>query len=136
MFLFISVCIDVGLIRFSNQNIERKKRLFADGNAQDMDRAIKLKEKINKMIITNGLLFFVSHLPEFAMTVLLLAFEKQFANSCSENVSCIEMIDVAQAFNFVAMSLQILVLKHFDKNFRKSLENILDKMKIYRNNVS
>ena len=39
LFLFISVVIDVGLIRFTNQNLDRKKRLFASGDTPELNQA-------------------------------------------------------------------------------------------------
>ena len=80
------------------------------------------------MIVTNGLLYFVSHAPEFTMTLILLILDKYLANSCLEDVSCVELIDIAQVFNFMSMGFQILVFKHFDKNFRSSLSNVLDRI--------
>ena len=127
-FMFISISIDVGLIKFTSENVARKKRLFVDEDTQDVIQAIRLKEKVNKMIITNGLLYFVSHSPEFVMTIVLLVFYEQLWTYCSDKMSCVEIIDIAQVFNFLSMGFQIFVFSHFDKNFSKSMENVLHKM--------
>ena len=121
-FLCISIIIDVGLIRFTKQNLERKRRLFAEEDK--LKQAIMLKENVTKLIITNGLLYFVSHMPEFAVTILLLVFEKKLGVSCQYHFMCSEFIEIAQTFNFFSMGFQFFVFKHFDKNFQKSLENI------------
>ena len=131
LFFFISIFIDLGLIRFTNQNLERKKRIFAGGDMHELNQlnqAIKLKEKVNKMIITNGLLYFLSHVPDLAITIVVLVLDKQLINSCMGEMSCVELIDIAQVFNFFPMSLQIFVFNHFDRNFRNSLDNVLDRM--------
>ena len=128
LFFFVSILIDASLIRFTNQNVERKKRLFAGGdNMRDLKQAIRIKEKVNKMIVTNGLLYFVSHVPEFALTLVVLALNTQLADSCMHDMSCVELFDIAQVFNLFSMSLQIFVFKHFDRNFRNSLNNVLDR---------
>ena len=126
-FMFISILIDVGLVRFTNQNLVRKRRLFVGREAHDVNQAIKLKEKVNKMVIANGLLYFVSHAPEFTTTIFLLAFNKQLSIYCADKFSCVELVDTAQVFNLLSMGFQILIFKHFNTNFDKSLDNVLSK---------
>ena len=65
-------------------------------------------------------------MPEFTVTILLLVYGPTLGFSCMYNVSCMESIDIAQAFNIVSMGFQFFVFKRFDKNFCKSLENILE----------
>ena len=124
VFFFISVIIDVGLIRFSNQNLQRKKKLFSDESSPPLIEAIKLKQKINKMILTNGILYFQTHIPEFAMTVFMLIMDKKYSIYFVYRFSFIELLEMAQTFNFVSLTLQIFVFLHFDKNFSKSFENV------------
>ena len=127
LFFFISIVIDIGLIRFAKQNLERKLNISSLGELHGVNQAKNLKEKVTKMIIVNGLLFFVSHVPEFVVTLVMLALHNQLAYKCMNEISCLEMIDIAQTFNFLSMGLQLLVFKHFDKNFNKSLEDLLNK---------
>jgi hypothetical protein len=82
VFFFISIIIDVGLIRFSNQNLQRKKRLFSNESSTSLNEAIKLKQKINKMIITNGILYFLTHIPEFALAIFTLRIDSNFSAYC------------------------------------------------------
>ena len=137
LFFFISILIDVGLIRFTNHNLERKKHLFNGEETLELTQAKKLKEKVNKMIVTNGLLYFMSHAPEFVMALVILVFEKRLSNICLKSISCVELIDITHVFSFISMCFQILIFKKFDSNFCMSLENVLDrtlyKCKINRN---
>ena len=107
LFLLISVCIDVGLIRFTNQNLARNKRLFQ--TCDELKQAVKLKEKVNKMIITNGLVYFLSHVGEFVMAILIIAYGKVLGYSCEANISCPELIEIVKGFNFVSMSFQLFI---------------------------
>ena len=125
VFLFVSILIDLGLVRSMTKNVARKRRLFAGMDTNELNQAIKLKEKVTKMIITNGVLYVVSHLPEFALATLLLAVEKKLGATCQYDFKCGQFIDVAQVTNFFSMSFQILVFKRFDKNFRMNLNIIL-----------
>ena len=125
-FLFISIIIDVCLIQSMKQFVARKRRLFANVETNELNQAIKLQEKVTRMIIYNSLLFVVSHLPEFAISTLMLAFEKKMGFTCQFDIMCEEFIPIGQVFNFFSISFQILVFKRFDKNFRKSLNNIMN----------
>ena len=85
----------------------------------------KLKEKVTKMIIINGFIYFVSHIPKFAVTLVMLAFEKQVWYNCTDKMHCVELIEIAQAFNLISMSFQIFVFSHFDKNIGKSIKYVI-----------
>ena len=99
----------------------------AKGEMHDVNHEIKLKEKVKKMIITNGMLFFVSLIPEFAMTQAILVLGKQLGDSCMNDMSCIELIEITHTFNFLSMGFQIFIFRYFDRNFRHSLDNIFKK---------
>jgi hypothetical protein len=68
IFLIISIFVDIFMIRYSNKVIEKKKTL----NSPNLNEAIAYKTKLNKMIITNGALYFFSHFPEFFATLVFL----------------------------------------------------------------
>jgi hypothetical protein len=76
-----------------------------------LTQALKSKEEINKMIISNGMLYFISHFPDFLTTVLLLAFKKKLESSCFFVISCIDLEEMAQAFNFFSIVFQFTIFK-------------------------
>ena len=133
VFFFISIIIDVGLIRFTNQNLTLKRKLFTSADSPALVQAVKMKEHINRMVITNGLLYFVSHVPEFVVILLLLVYKKSMSIYCASYFSCIEFVEIAQVFNFCSIGLQFFVFKHFDKNFRECLGKLLRRSAAVKN---
>jgi hypothetical protein len=117
LFLVINLLLDVLMVRFSKRLIEHKRAL----NCPHLNDAIKLKEKLNRMIITNGTLFFVAHFPEFLVTALLMSFDEKIKHFCHIYFSCTELIEMAQTFHLVSIGLQFFILYGFDKNFKQSL---------------
>ena len=122
LFLFISVFIDILMIRYSNKVIKEKMSIKCPHIAD----AIQYKNKLNKMIITNGTLFFFSHIPEFAVT-LVVSFLKtpDFVKFCSIAFDCYRLTEMAQTFHFISIGLQFFIFLGFDHNFKKSLVDYL-----------
>ena len=120
LFLLISVILDVLLVRFSNELLKKKQILISSEKV--LTQALIYKETVNKMIITNGTLYFMSHVPEFVITVILIVLEKKLAHFCNYMFSCTKIIEIAQSFNALSISLQFFIFYLlFDKNFRQSL---------------
>ena len=105
------------MIRYSNKIIKEKKAI----NCPHLADAIQYKANLNKMIITNGTLYFFSHIPEFIVTLIVL-FRKSsdFVSLCSFHFNCDYLIEMAQAFHFISISLQFFVFLLFDHNLRNS----------------
>jgi hypothetical protein len=91
LFLFISIFVDIFMVRYSSKVVEKKKKL----NSPHLAEAIQYKTKLNKMIITNGTLFFFSHFPELLVT-LIFYFNKstEFINFCYGIFDCTILIDI------------------------------------------
>ena len=119
--LILSLVLDILMIRYSSKVIEKKKAL----NCPHLEEALKLKTKLNKMIITNGILFFISHLPEFIVTVVFI-FSKSYILSlfCTLAYHCSDLLKTAQSFFFLSIAFQIFIFLKFDKNFQKSICDI------------
>ena len=128
VFFFISIIIDAGLIRFTNQNLAHKRTLFPSEHSPGLLEALKFKKKVNRMIIINGMLYFVSHAPEFVVTLLLLVYKNSLSIYCTTIFSFIEFVEIAQVFNFWSIGLQFFVFKHFDTNFQKCLDHMLGRL--------
>ena len=123
IFFFVSFVIDLNLIHVSNENLKSKKKLFPP-NEVHIDEAIRFKEKINKMILVNGFFYFVSHFPEFLVTLLLILFHKKLEHHCFTLFSCVDLIEISQSLNFVMVFSQFFLFKKFDKNFNDSFQNL------------
>jgi hypothetical protein len=100
LFFNISVFVDIFMIRYSNKVIEKKITL----NSPHLNEAIAYKTKLNKMIITNGALYFISHIPEFVV-ILIYHFVKSdsLINFCYVIYDCTSIIEMAQAFHFISI---------------------------------
>ena len=116
IFLFLSLIIDITLIRFSNNLIKQK----IANNCPHLDEAIQFKKKINKMIVLNGTVFFFSHFPEFIFTILLIRNKNNLFEFCFFANSCSELIEMSQALHFISISFQFFVFISFDNNFKTS----------------
>jgi hypothetical protein len=122
LFLFLSLVIDVLMIRFSNKIILEKRAL----NCPHLKEAIDFKAKLNKMINTNASLFFISHIPEFVVTLLLIVYKHYIFDFCFSDFSCNELIEMAQTFHFISIGFQFFIFLGFDRNFYRSLRNLLE----------
>ena len=122
LFLFISVVIDICLIRFANQSFEHKTELFHD--KKHLEEALNHKKKIKKLIITNGFLFFISHILEFVVTLLLIIFKEKLKRFCFTYFSCTDIIEIFETFSLIGICLQFFVYKHFDHNFTRSFKDL------------
>jgi hypothetical protein len=119
-FLFISIVIDILMIRFSNKFIKEKRAI----NSPHLDEAIEFKAKLNKMIITYETLFILAHFPEFVSTLLLIIFKKTFSEFCHYYFSCFELIEMAQTFHFISIGFQFFIFLIFDHNFSRSCHDL------------
>ncbi len=111
----------------SNENLKSKKKLFSSDEAH-IDEALRFKQKINRMILVNGLLYFVSHFPEFLVTLLLIVFRRKLEHHCFTLFSCVDLIEMAQSLNFVMIFAQFFLFKKFDKNFHDSFQNLWERV--------
>jgi hypothetical protein len=102
-------------MRNSKNNLENKRKIVKDH--LKLMTAIKSQKKITKMLLLNGLLFILAYTPELITRILLLRFEDNLYNFCSEYLSCKEVIDLAEFFTFLSISFQFFIYKKFNNNF-------------------
>jgi hypothetical protein len=133
VFFFVSIFIDIGLVLFTNQNIENKRKLFGNTESHALNKAIKLKDKVNRMIIYNGLLYFVSHAPDFVMFLLMTIYNNDLSLYCIKLFSCTDLLEISQIFCLLSIGFQIFVFIRFDKNFRNSFFNLWHRLKKKKN---
>ena len=121
-FVVINIFIDILMIRFTNQNLKRKRNMSRDDHA--CTDAVMLKAKVKKMVIVNGSLYFLAHIPEFTVTLLLIIFDKKLFEFCYVYFSCNELIEISEGLSFFSIIFQLFIFLKFDKNFRESFEDI------------
>jgi hypothetical protein len=127
VFLIISVLVDIFMIRYSNKVIETKKSL----KCPHLNEALQYKTKLNKMIITNGTLYFLSHFPEFIVTLIFYFLKSdEFTSFCYITFDCTSIIEMAQAFHFISIGFQFFIFLTFDQNFKIFFSSIAQTKKI------
>jgi hypothetical protein len=115
LIIFLNALIDIILFKNSKDNLRLKKKLTKDANK--LTAAIELKNKLNRMIFINGVVFIIAYLPEFLVYIMLIAFDKQLNIFCDQYMSCREFTEFGQIFNYISFFFQFFILKKFNKNF-------------------
>jgi hypothetical protein len=126
LFVIISFVIDICMLRFVNKNYIHKKEVSQD--QKHIKEALAVKIKVKQLIITNGILYFFSHMPQFWSTLLLIVFKKELRYFCFNYYSCTDINQLFEVFGLISISLQFFVYKHFDTNFIESLESLKQKI--------
>ena len=67
------------------KEIKNKKRLLSTRYIDELD---KKQDDLTKMLILNGILYFISHFPELISSVFLIVFSKKLVNFCEYKYSC------------------------------------------------
>ena len=96
--------------------------LFHD--KKHVEDALEHKKKIRKLIITNGVLYLFSHVPQFVSTVIIILFSNELTIFCFKYFSCTDILEIFETFSFISICLQFFVFKHFDNNFIASYEEL------------
>ena len=120
LFLILSLVIDLLMLRYWFKVIKEKRAL----NSPHLNEAKEFKNKMNKIVISNGIFFFVSHFPEFIVTLLLIIFKNSLSDFCFYYFSCFELIEMAQTFHFASIVFQFFIYLKFDRNFIHSCRDL------------
>jgi hypothetical protein len=83
----------------------------------------KKRKRILKMIIINGIIFTLSHLPEFVTSILLLIFKNNL--SICKIIECEVLNECAEFFIYFSIISQLSINNNFNSLFKESLRNIL-----------
>ena len=129
IFLILLVILDVFLFKKFRQEMEAKRNTFTSMKNEEID---KKQDDVIKMIVTNGLVYFLSHLPVFFTSILLVAYAKKIEKFCTYKFSCDLINEISKFFCVISMFLQFFIYLRFNKNFKKSLSDV--KKKIFRSN--
>jgi hypothetical protein len=114
--------IDIFLFIISKKNLKNKMKISND--KKTIDVAIKFKNNMNRMVILNGILFFIAYFPELITNITLIIFDKKINQFCYQFISCNLLNEFAQFFNFLSIGLQFFILKKFNKSFNKNYNEL------------
>jgi hypothetical protein len=124
--LFIlNILIDILLVKYYNKQILKKIKM-RNANADNSDLMAK-KKKINQMVIVNSVVFLVSHMPEFVITILLYVYKRKIERFCRFFFSCDLISHEAEFFNSISIMCTFYILLIFDRNFKESFHHIFKK---------
>jgi hypothetical protein len=131
VFILVNLIIDLSLLRFSHKKYNEKKNLTNDRTI--LEEAHNSKEKITKMVLINSVFFFISHFPAFLSTIFMMIFHEKISKFCLFMFSCKKILEIFQSFYLISISLQIFLFLSFDKNFKLSLKDLIDRKILKRN---
>lgn len=123
----LNILIDAFLLKYFNQEMKQKISIRSQ-NADNADLLGKSK-KVKRLVIANGVLFFVSHLPDFVISILRLSFRQAIANFCTYHISCDLINEEGNFFNSLSIVLTFYLLLLFDRNFKESFDHLKDNFK-------
>jgi hypothetical protein len=121
---FLNIVIDCFLIKNLKKNLENKQALTQASSSNDIS-IHKSRKKINHMVIWNGVIYFVAHMPEFVCSILLIVFSKSILDFCQEKLSCDLINEEAQTFTLISIVCQLYVFLGFNKNIRISQQDLV-----------
>jgi hypothetical protein len=121
--LILTVTIDLLLLKNYGKLLIKKKSL---GNSK-INKANDAKHRITKMIIINGIFYFVAHLPELSSVLLLYIFRNETVQFCSFEMTCDKINEIAQFFIFISIISQFFINYSFNKFFKESFLSLLSK---------
>jgi hypothetical protein len=73
--------------------------------------------------------FFISHMPEFIISILLLSFRDKIIDFCTNQVPCDLLNEEAQFFNLISIMCTFFLLLIFDRNFKESFHSRVKQLK-------
>ena len=128
--VILNSVIDLSLIRDYSIDINKKLKMASSKNK--IEELKKKKKKVTIMVIVYGVIFFISHMPEFITTILLIFFANQIKAFCQEKLSCDLINEEAEFFNLISIVSIFFILKKYDHNFRDSWNDLLKRVVILK----
>ena len=118
LFVLLNILIDLTLMVKFKKLMDGKLSQINDLAQRTLIE--KSKKNLNRMILFNGFIYIVSHLPAFTITLLLVIYSKKIANFCFNKFSCDLLNEEADVFSLISIVCQFYVFKNFDKHFKRS----------------
>jgi hypothetical protein len=89
----------------------------------------KKKKKLSIMVLVNGVIYLISHLPEFLTMSLLIVYNDSLVTFCLNKMRCDKLNEMAQFFNYISILSQFSINKNFNRLFNETYQEILHKIK-------
>jgi hypothetical protein len=123
LFVILNILIDlILLVKFKHYMDGKLKHISDEAQRKIIEKS---KKNINRMILFNGFIYIISHLPEFTMTLVLIIYAKKISNYCLNKFSCDLLNEEAEFFGLISIVFQFYIFKIFDKNFKSSFTQMI-----------
>ena len=123
LIVILIMIVDVMLLRNFNKHLEHKCLQITD--PENHNSIQKSRKNVNRMIIINGVIYSLAHVPEFFSTTLLIGFARKISRFFKVRLSCDLVNEEAQFFNLISIIGQFFIFVKYKKNFRTSLKDLL-----------
>jgi len=125
IFLLLSLFLDIFLFRTFKKEMDGKRKMLnsTKNSADDLD---KKQDDVIKMVITNGLVYFLAHMPVFLTSILLISFSNRMFKFCSYKFSCDLINEIARFHCLISMFLQFFIFLRYNSVFKNSFKDLKD----------
>jgi hypothetical protein len=118
LFVLVNLIIDLVLIKRFRHQMDLKALQVVD--LDHHKRIRQSKANLNRLVLTNSIIYVISHLPEFISSLLLVLHAKRMTNFCVRNLTCDLINEEAEFFGLISVASQFFIFLIFDKNFKAS----------------
>jgi hypothetical protein len=126
IFFLFTIGVDAALILNLRKVIKKKKEII--NNFKEKEEAKKLKH-LKKMLIINGIMFILSHLPEMLIRSLLFFSNDRLIDFCLVDFRCDKLNEFGDFFNYFTIISQLFINLKFNKLCNESYQNLKIKLK-------
>ena len=88
----------------------------------------KSKKNVNRMVLINSIIYIVSHMPEFLVTLILIVNAKKISEFSKYRFSTDLLNEEAAFFSLVSITGQLYIFLIFDKNFKESFKDLANRL--------
>jgi hypothetical protein len=124
-FLILTIILDVMVLKGLTNMINSKKVMVENFKEHEEK---KKRNRVQKMIIINCLVYIISHAPELISSILLLIYEKKLI-LCVKYFRCDKLNEMAQFFIYIPIIFQFFINKNFNTLFKDSYHQIIFSIK-------
>lgn len=126
IFFILTIILDIVLLNGITDVIRHKKKVIENLKLEEEE---KKKKKLSIMILINGIVYIISHLPEFLTMTLLIIYQRDMSEFCLQRIRCDKLNEMAQFFNYISIILQFSINKNFNKIFSETYQEIINRIK-------
>ena len=126
LFFLLTIILDIILLNGITDIIRHKMKVLENIKLEEEE---KKKKKLSIMVLVNGVIYLISHLPEFLTMSLLIVYNDSLVTFCLNKMRCDKLNEMAQFFNYISILSQFSINKNFNRLFNETYQEILHKIK-------